>query len=328
MIVSYLTFFLPEWVVWLDKQLRTAGQSLMLPTPPIGSPLWVLLSITRGDEIALGDFPPDDYLTPNNRQVTHYDDWVVMDREGTVYQGVHAWQQVAAHIPLSHLWAWSLNLPALRALLWWMGKGATLSDSVMPQACETQTPPPERLWQVIPARTVVSVALVAVMAITLQWNLNSVKKDGKPVMDDVEGTRREVYQYLSLWQSWSMFAPHPSTRDGWIVVPGVFENGLKMDLITEAPESIEMTQWYWGPQSRWKKYISNLRRNEYEEMLSAMGSYFCRKYNTEMGLPKGERLATLEIHYHSRRSYAPGGSPNPVNVDTLWRHWCYPEYKY
>ncbi|HLA43476.1 MAG TPA: hypothetical protein VJZ27_08585 [Aggregatilineales bacterium] len=87
-------------------------------------------------------------------------------------------------------------------------------------------------------------------------------------------------------------------------------------------------RWFWGPDARWKKYISNIQENAYEPLLSAWGSHYCREYNIEKALPEGERLATLEILLIWRHSYAPGEPLNPFQTRMLWKHWCYPEYEY
>ena len=80
---------------------------------------------------------------------------------------------------------------------------------------------------------------------------------------------------------------------------------------------------------RWKKLIANIYfQGGYDAILEAWGSDYCYKHNVEGALPMGKRLATLEIHYHYRLSYAPGGKRQPLQLYVMWRHWCYDQYQY
>jgi hypothetical protein len=167
------------------------------------------------------------------------------------------------------------------------------------------------------------------MSTIIWWNLTTIgEAQGGPVIDSVPEAPRRIVQQLSLWQAWDMFSPYPSTVDGWMVIPGTFEDGRTFDLNTGQPVTTEFRRWFFGPGERWKKYESNMSRDEHEALLSAWGGYWCDEYNTRQKLPQGQRLATLEIHYYSYRSHAPGEPPNPMEDITLWRHWCYPEYEY
>src|SRR5690606_34996221 len=139
----------------------------------------------------------------------------------------------------------------------------------------------------------------------------------------VVGLPDEVVHYLGIWQSWNMFSPYPSTIDGWVQIPGVFENSQRYDLLTTAPLEDDMRRWFYGPGMRWKKYEENLNRHGYEDLLSAWGGYYCHKYNIENALPEGERLATLEIHFIWRESYAPGETEHAWQPYVMWKHWCY-----
>jgi hypothetical protein len=131
-----------------------------------------------------------------------------------------------------------------------------------------------------------------------------------------------------MWQAWDMFSPYPSTQDGWIVVPGRFEDGTTFDLSTGLPLTQEYHDALFGPSVRWKKYESNLTRNNYDTLLEAWGGYYCDLYNNKGALAVDHRLATLEIRYYSTRSHAPGEPPNPLTDELLWKHWCYAEYEY
>ena len=170
--------------------------------------------------------------------------------------------------------------------------------------------------------------LAGMMAAVLWWNLTTVNDANGPIIRGVPAEARTVMQFASMWQAWDMFSPYPSTVDGWIVVPGKFEDGTTFDLSTGLPLTQVYHEAFFGPSVRWKKYESNLSRNNYDSLLNSWAGYYCNHYNADLALPTGQRLATLEIHFYSRQSHAPGEPPNPLDDRLLWKHWCYAEYEY
>lgn len=322
MIMGYAIFLLPSWVSALDGWLRSQRQPLILPMPAGGSPLWWLLGATRADEIALAE--------RGENQGAGRDDWIVLDRAGGVYRGKAAWRQAAAHLPLSRAWGWLLTFGGARRLVWEAGRWAMGADALLPLRCAEPTPIRQRWALLIFLRATTSLALGTLMACIVWWNLADVYgEDNIPAVRPVPQAVRELIQYTGLWQNWAMFAPYPVRRDGWVTIPGRFEDGTVLDLMTGKPPIDDHLRWLWGPGLRWKKLISNIYFNGgYEPILLAWGSRYCRIYNSEHHLPVGKRLATLEIHYRWRESFAPDGEKLPLQTDVLWRHWCFEEYKY
>lgn len=64
-------------------------------------------------------------------------------------------------------------------------------------------------------------------------------------------------------QKWSMFAPQPSVKDGWIVTPGQFKDGIERDLLrvplAPGPASFDkpdpVYKSFMGGGVRWTKYL-------------------------------------------------------------------------
>lgn len=314
MITTYILFFEPEWVAWLDAKLRLRRRPVAIGAPTSTSPLWWPLTVTRADEIQLIDSVQS---APER-----YDSWEVLDEAGNPHVGKEAWQAVIAHLPLSRLWGWVLKFEMIRRGAWWiMGRGPW-----MPYP-EADTPPmPRRPWKV--GRLALTLLLGTLMFFVIWWNLRGVQQDNQPIIRDVPAAPKAVIEYLSLRQNWGMFAPYPVMFDGWMTIPGRFEDDSELDLFTSKPPTDEMLRWYWGPNLRWKKYIENLRRSENEHLLMPFGAYYCRVYNIDQARPKGERLATLELHYMGRDSVLPGETSLSHTRYLMWRHWCYDEYRY
>jgi hypothetical protein len=201
------------------------------------------------------------------------------------------------------------------------------------QVTESPQPTPDPLPVGSNARSLVIQVGVSIVALTCMvgvvwWNRNTLTLTGKYSAYPMPDWADAFMEYTGLWQGWAMFAPYPSLVDGWIEIPGKFEDGTIFDLRTGAAPVDDMPQLYWGPDMRWKKYEENINRDRNVKLLEAWASYYCNQYNTVESLPMGQRLATLEIHIRFRHSYAPGKTAAPYQDELLWKHWCYDEYQY
>jgi hypothetical protein len=124
-----------------------------------------------------------------------------------------------------------------------------------------------------------------------------------------------------------MFSPLPIQYDGWMIIEGHFEDGVSYDLVSKKPVDYDKpTRWYWGPDMRWEKFEEVTFRFQYNALLNGWASYYCRFYNTHLGLEEGSRLATLGIYMHYINFYESGAEPNNYQTDLLWSHWCLDEY--
>ena len=173
-------------------------------------------------------------------------------------------------------------------------------------------------------------AIISALLLGVFWsNLEHiVNQDEREIVPPVPVSMAKVIQFSGLWQRWNLFAPYPRLIDGWIIAPGKFEDGVVIDLRSGEAVNDKMKRWFWGPDVRWKKYESNLYSKNYRQLKFAWARLYCREYNTRQGRPEGKRLATLELQFRYRRSYAPGSPPNSYETRLLWKHWCYAEYKY
>ncbi len=325
MIGAYLLYFEPAWIEWIDRTLRRVTACSTLPLPQGVSPLWGLLAAATPDQVvaARGEARPEEGPY----------DWWIFDEQGRRLAGKAAWLRAAGHLPGSRVWAWLLRIEPLRRFGWRLLRGV-IAREAPPEPDPAAEPLPEARLPDHAGRVGLAALtglLGALLLFIVWWNLTTVDAFMAripPTYRSVPEVPRRTIQVLGIWQAWDMFSPFPSTVDGWTVTPGRFEDGRVIDLSTGQPVTTEFRRWFWGPGVRWKKYESNLSRNDYEPLLRAWGSYYCKLYNVEMRLPPGQRLATLEIHFYRYRSHAPGQPPNPLEDIMMWKHWCYPEYEY
>jgi hypothetical protein len=319
MMISYFTLWEARWIVWVDHRLRGKPTMLTIRQPEPNSPLWLLLVVTRADEIQLdAAAPSEDTLVPP----LSYDAWQVSDiASGKAYSGVAAWQCVAAHLPLSRLWSWVLRFEWVRRLFWWSLERFSQCEALpMPSPTKRlQTAAARRHWL---GRLILFASLSTMMVSILWWNTMNVEIDeigNRPLMQPIPRDLEQLIWYTGMWQHWGMFSPYPSLVDG-------FEDAIMFDLRTGERPLLELPRYYWGPVARWKKFEENINRERSQTLLAAWAVYYCDLYNNDMLLPYGHRLATLDIVWRYRDSYAPGASAQPYREVVLWHHWCFDEY--
>ncbi|PSQ32675.1 HTTM domain-containing protein [Halobacteriales archaeon SW_12_69_24] len=114
--------------------------------------------------------------------------------------------------------------------------------------------------------------------------------------------------------SWKLFAPHPPTNDGWFVVNGTLASGASVDLYPhadtlETPPDDAATTY---PTTRWRKYLSAVRRDE--KVRRYFADYLCRWGHDRYGAP----VDSLTIAYVR----APATSPTDTARSDFGRYRC------
>jgi len=129
--------------------------------------------------------------------------------------------------------------------------------------------------------------------------------------------------FARLDQKWSMFAPYPKKSDGWLVIPGVMEDGSLVNVFDsssnvtfEKPDDLFVNFYN---NYRWRKYLTRIPLERYEGYRSAYGGWLCRQWNE--GKPVGQRLADLNIYRMIERT-PPPGEPMSISRQKVWRHYC------
>ena len=138
---------------------------------------------------------------------------------------------------------------------------------------------------------------------------------------------RKVSLYLRLDQKWNMFAPYPLKIDGWYVFPGKLRDGKEVDvfryimygdtqLTYDRPASIVDSY----PRQRWRKYMMNLRKKNFQKHRIFLGKYICREWNDSH--PVQEKLESFDMIFMEERTQL-SGNPSPIVKSNLWHHWCF-----
>lgn len=127
-----------------------------------------------------------------------------------------------------------------------------------------------RRWAGRVATVVATVLLVAILV----WNAMSVGlvATPEPVRENVEPGQL----------TWNMFAPYPPTTSIWHVAPAELDSGERIDALQRAPvewHPDDPDQLY--PSARWRKYLSDLTRENNDEGQAAFAEYLCSRWNAD-----------------------------------------------
>lgn len=137
---------------------------------------------------------------------------------------------------------------------------------------------------------------------------------------------RLVGKWADLKQSWVMYAPSPTNRNGWFVFPGTLSDGRKIDLFQggtalswEKPKSLSPV--YRG--AAWSNYFEHTvywhAEREPQKYYQDFAKYICRTWNRDH--PDGMRLSSLEFVYVLTPTSSERRS-SEKQILSLWKQDC------
>ena len=137
---------------------------------------------------------------------------------------------------------------------------------------------------------------------------------------------RLVGKWANLKQSWIMYAPSPTNRNGWFVFPGTLHDGRKIDLFQGGtPLSWEkpkiLSPVYRG--AAWSNYFEHTvywqAETEPQTYYQDFARYICRTWNRDH--PDRTRLSSLEFVYVLTPTSSERGS-SKKQIVSLWKQDC------
>ena len=87
---------------------------------------------------------------------------------------------------------------------------------------------------------------------------------------------------LHLQQYWTMFAPRPTTDDGWVIMEAVLANGTRVDLLRAGrPVTFDKPKLISSEfqNSKWQKAILNLWSPQFQYIRPTFGNYMAFQWN-------------------------------------------------
>jgi hypothetical protein len=180
---------------------------------------------------------------------------------------------------------------------------------------------PTVLRSALLTNVVVAFFLIYVFA----WNVAVVTDAAMPA------SVRPVAQLFGLKQNWSMFAPRPTMRAGWFVIPATLDDGRQVDLlqpiIRNDPTLLPGVAWEqpqhlayaYGETERWRKFLWSLTEDEGDARRHQFAGYICREWNGSHGGPLA--LNTFQIVYMTEQTL-PDDQPAEPQRHTLTTYTC------
>jgi hypothetical protein len=129
-------------------------------------------------------------------------------------------------------------------------------------------------------------------------------------------------QILRLDQRWNMFSK-PLYDDGWLVMPGLLQNGNIVDLnspdfkLRPAPTTTVSDTYR---RQRWRKYLMNIASRNQEKDRLQLAQYLCRDWNESHN--RNERLLIFHIIFMQKWN-RPDRVHEPEQPMLLWKHQCF-----
>jgi predicted DCC family thiol-disulfide oxidoreductase YuxK len=239
--------------------------------------------------------PAQDYPDIHATMQQH-NSWVVIDHDATQ---LVRWRALALLFRRSWLFrplGWLLNAGWLQGLgdrfYGWVARNRGRLGDFTAVWLPYRTLPP-RPWKLT------SLAVAALALLVLWLNLISLPSLRRPLPDSLRVAR----DVLSLTQKWNMFAPAPSSVDGWPVVRGVTRDGTVVDVLRNKPGEPDWTR----PRRiavtyssyRWRKYVNRLIDSYNEVHRGLYARYLCRAWNRSHGAY--DQLAKLQFYFTAEK---------------------------
>ncbi len=124
-------------------------------------------------------------------------------------------------------------------------------------------------------QAVASIALIYAVAWNLQWLDSQSDNPILPVRITAIG------DVLRMEQSWNMISPEALSHDGWFVMPAKLADGSKVDVFTGKRINWSNPAYVTGDNlgTRWRKYLRNLSKTQFDHILHPFANYLERSFN-------------------------------------------------
>jgi hypothetical protein len=129
-----------------------------------------------------------------------------------------------------------------------------------------------------------------------------------------------IARLTRLDQHWNMFAPAPTTRDGWYAIPATLRGGGEVDLLTGGAPMTSRADAAVLPMAqneRWRKYLSNLRNGNVHAR-TWFAQYLLREWNGAHRDQPAQQATKVQICFYGQPTLATG--TDQVKKVTLWTY--------
>jgi len=157
----------------------------------------------------------------------------------------------------------------------------------------------------------------------LLWNIENVTDFTCPK------PLKSLLRITATYQGWAMFAPNPTSSDGWYVMDAQLKNGTHIDILNDRdivdfkkPKNVLATY----KNERWTRWLTNRWMNEKPHYNLAWGKYYCICWNKEnKNTPK--ELESFSIYFMKEKTTMMDTTESEIEKVTIWNHWCDDSFK-
>jgi hypothetical protein len=175
-------------------------------------------------------------------------------------------------------------------------------------------------WTVRPSRLTGRLGSLLVVGAVLIITLGLLAPPLRPPAPNDVSTSRRLLSMMGWTQRWPMFAPHPTTEDGWYVIQGVTAGGGRVDVWGGGTSTGNRPTDFGAAyrDTRWLGYLYLIRSARYESFRGYFGQYLCRAWSKR----HGEQIDSISIAFVSERTPPPGRLPLPPERQLLAEQAC------
>lgn len=244
--------------------------------------------------------------------------WVVRDSNGRSYTGFRAF---VALMQSAFLYRIIAPIFLLRPVMYVGEITYGIISHNRPMTCSVDMTPAKKTDFENRLFKTTKFAVGTILIFVVFWNIISIPKySGQYKSRFIEKT----LMLFRLDQKWNMFAPFPTTEDGFYVIPGVLRDGSSVNVYTGQDfvsyEKPNLPAWSYKDQ-RWQKYMMNIWLKDFSNYRLGYGQYLCRKWNTKNSFDKN--LMTFNIVYMLENTNMDTLEEYPLEKVSIWEHNCF-----
>jgi predicted DCC family thiol-disulfide oxidoreductase YuxK len=242
--------------------------------------------------------------------------WVVKDPEGNLYTGFSAFICILRSSFLFRIFTPFLRIKPISFIgekiyhLVANNRALTCNTHVVNSQYKTD----------IYLKTLRNSFLIILFGTITVWNIHYLPKYTKMKVHPV---LEKILFVIRLDQKWGMFAPYPTTNDGFYVIPGILADRSNVDVYTgshiisyDKPQHMSDTY----KNQRWQKYLMNIWDDTYKEYRLGYGRYLCRTWDEQHY--KEQELMKFSIVYILENTDINTLEEQPLEQLVIWEHNC------
>ncbi len=244
--------------------------------------------------------------------------WVIRDNYGRSYTGFRAFVSLMSS---SSVFKFIAPIFLIRPIFLVGEEFYRMVANNPMRVCVVEPVDPAKIKSQKDLRIVRNYAVSFILILVIMWNVKTLPNSNHtPLPNFLE----KILLIARLDQKWNMFAPYPTTEDGFYVIPGTLRDGSVVDVYSGRPyvsyEKPQYMAWMYKDQ-RWQKYMMNLWLKSFSNYRLGYAQYLCRSWNAKN--TEDKQLMNFSIVYVLEVTDMNNLEEGPLIPTTIWQHECF-----